>query len=142
MIDWFRRWTFRRLDRTRAVEAVERALARLEDSARRLRRLERRILELERGTAKLMGRIASQVERVRAVAETTSEDVKDAEQSVEQSERAMEILRTEREADLAAIETLTARIKEYQALSEANIAHANHRRGQMTPGFEQSQVEK
>jgi len=83
-----------------------------------------------------MSRTTAQVERAKALAEALAEDVKEAERRVERAERAMEVLRTEREADAVAVETLTGRIKEYQALSEANIALANHRRGQMAPGSE------
>lgn len=134
MIGLLWRVVLRRSLGARTVEAVEHAAARLEDSTRKLRRLERKLLELERRTAQLLGKIAAQVDRARAIAETTAEEIKQAEQAVEQAERAMELLRTERQSDAVAVETLTARIKEYQALSEANIAAANHRRGQLSPG--------
>jgi len=127
---------FRRPPRSRAIEASERAQARLEDSTRRLKRAVRRVLKLERGVAKSMTREVARIERAKAIAETIAEDVKDALQAIERSEQSMEILRTEHEADSAAIETLTARIKEYQAMCEANIALANHRRGQMAPSTE------
>lgn len=120
----------------RAVEASERALSRLEDSVRHLGRSERRLLKLEKGVSKQLGKIASLVERAKAIAEANAEDVKEANRAIEQSERAMEMLRTQHDADSTAIETLASRIKEYQALSEANIAIANHRRGQMIPGTE------
>jgi len=121
---------------SRAIVASQRALNRLEDSKRNLLRLEKRLLKLECKTVQLMQRTAAQAERAKLVAEAIAEDIKIAGQSVSQAERAMEVLRTEREADAIAVETLTARIKEYQSLSEANIAMANHRRGQMTPGSE------
>jgi len=120
--------------RSRAIAAAERASARLEDAARKLHRSERLVLQLEQETARLMARAAAQIERAKAVAESIAEDIVDAERSVKQAEQTMEMLRTEHEADATAVETLTARIKEYQALSEANIALSNHRRGQMSPG--------
>jgi len=122
---------------SRAIEASQRASNRLEDATRRLQRLEDRLLKLEQGTVRLLSQTAAHVDRAKLVAEAVAEDIKIAERAVEQAGQAMEVLRTEHEADAVAVETLTSRIKEYQALSEANVAMSNHRRGQMASGPEQ-----
>ena len=132
----FRKWFLSRRP-SRAIEASQRALNRLEDATRRFGRSYDVLLKLERGTVRLMSQTAAHVERAKIVAEAVAEDIKIAERAVEQAGQVMEVLRTEHEADAVAVETLTSRIKEYQALSEANIAMSNHRRGQIAPGPEQ-----
>jgi len=122
---------------SRAVLTSQRASDRLEDSVRRLHRLEGRLLKLEKESVRLTVQAVAHVERAKTVAEAVAEDIKIAERTVGQAERAMEVLRTEHEADAVATETLLGRIKEYQALSEANIAMSHHHRGQMAPGSDQ-----
>lgn len=122
---------------SRTIEASQRALNGLEDATRLLRRSERRVLKFEQGTVRLVSQAIAHIEQAKAITEEVAEGFKTAGQAVEQAEHAMEVLRTEHEADAVAVETLTSRIKEYQALSEANIAMSNHRRGQMASGPEQ-----
>jgi DNA-binding Lrp family transcriptional regulator len=116
---WFAR------EKSKAQQMAELSCRRLFDVRREFRRKLRELKRVQR-------KAESQLERALLIAETTAEDIEDCEKRIAHAEKAMEALRSEHGVDSEVINLLVKRLKQVEALSDAEIAIANHRRAGAT----------